>query len=378
LATSKITLEETRLLLQVETDGIGLGMSHLELAGLAKRYGSATAVNDVSLSVDKGLLVCLLGPSGCGKTTTLRLIAGFVKPSSGEIRVGGKVISAAGWAEPPERRNMSMIFQSYALWPHMTIAENVAYGLTLRKLAARDIADKVQTVLSMTQLVPLADRYPGELSGGQQQRVSLARALVVEPDILLLDEPLSNLDANLREDMRFEIRRLHDRYRYTTVYVTHDQTEAMTTADLIVVMNGGRIEQAGSPLEIYKEPRSQFVAHFIGGTNILKGRLAGDAADCGDGLVLRCANGRDLQPGDMFVSVRHHDIELQTTMPDGADNIVQGVVTRHVYLGQHRDYVVTLASGTTIRVLAPESVEIATGETVWLRFPPDRCRALPH
>ncbi|RFB79785.1 ABC transporter ATP-binding protein [Methylovirgula sp. 4M-Z18] len=353
-------------------------MSHLELAGLAKRYGDFAAVDDVSLSVEKGLLVCLLGPSGCGKTTTLRLIAGFIKPTAGEIRVEGKVISATGWAEPPERRSMSMIFQSYALWPHMTISENVAYGLTLRKLPARDIAAKVQEVLSITQLVTLADRYPGELSGGQQQRVSLARALVVEPDILLLDEPLSNLDANLREDMRFEIRRLHDRYRYTTVYVTHDQTEAMTTADVIVVMNGGRIEQAGTPLQIYKEPKSQFVARFIGGTNILKARLAGDVADCGDGLVLRCENGADLPAGGIFVAIRHHDVEMRATMPDDSYNVAEGMVTRHVYLGPYRDYVVTLASGVAIRVLAPASIEVAVGRTVWLHFPPDHCRALPH
>src|SRR5690349_10941290 len=182
-----------------------------------------------------------------------------MEPTAGEIVVGGKTLSSTQRTMPPEARNMSMIFQSYALWPHMTVAENVAYGLRIRKLDKATIESKLKAILSTTRLEPLAERYPGELSGGQQQRVSLARALVVEPETLLLDEPLSNLDANLREEMRFEIRRLHDRYRYTTVYVTHDQAEAMTTADLIVVMNQGVIEQAGSPEAICARPRAVFV-----------------------------------------------------------------------------------------------------------------------
>ena len=180
-----------------------------------------------------------------------------------------------GTALPPEKRDMSMIFQSYALWPHMTVAENVAYGLTLRRLPRAEVARKVDVMLGVAQLQALAGRYPGELSGGQQQRVALARALAVEPQTLLLDEPLSNLDTNLREEMRFEIRRLHDAFRYTTVYVTHDQLEAMTTADRIVVMNAGRIEQIGTPEDIYQRPESEFVARFIGGTNILRGRRDG-------------------------------------------------------------------------------------------------------
>src|SRR5262245_45428757 len=240
------------------------------LRGLSKRFGGQTAVADVSLRIEHGQLVCLLGPSGCGKTTTLRLIAGFIEPSAGEIVVGGKVLSSSKRTVPPEGRNMSMIFQSYALWPHMTVAENVAYGLRILKTDKATIDSKLKAILSTTRLEALAERYPGELSGGQQQRVSLARALIVEPETLLLDEPLSNLDANLREEMRFEIRRLHDRYRYTTVYVTHDQSEAMTTADQIAVMNLGQIEQLGTPKEIYDQPRSVFVARFIGGSNILE------------------------------------------------------------------------------------------------------------
>ncbi len=200
-------------------------MASVELKGLGKRYGEAVAVDGVSLHIEHGKLVCLLGPSGCGKTTTLRLVAGFIEPSAGEIVVGGKVLSSPARTVPPESRNMSMIFQSYALWPHMTVAENVAYGLKIRRLDKATIDSRLAGILATARLEALADRYPGELSGGQQQRVSLARALVVEPETLLLDEPLSNLDANLREEMRFEIRRLHDRYRYTTIYVTHDQAE---------------------------------------------------------------------------------------------------------------------------------------------------------
>ena len=246
-------------------------MASVDLRGLTKRFGSLAVVDNVSLRIDHGQLVCLLGPSGCGKTTTLRLIAGFLEPSDGEIHVGDRLVSSKARTLPPEQRNMSMIFQSYALWPHMTVTENIVYGLRLRKMDRDTIAKKLAAILATTKLEALAQRYPGELSGGQQQRVALARALIVEPETLLLDEPLSNLDANLREEMRFEIRRLHDEYRYTTVYVTHDQSEAMTTADLIAVMNGGRIDQLGTPEDIYARPQSEFVARFIGASNVIKG-----------------------------------------------------------------------------------------------------------
>jgi iron(III) transport system ATP-binding protein len=353
-------------------------MSFVQLTGLTKRYGGTAVVKDVSLAIDKGQLVCLLGPSGCGKTTTLRLIAGFAEPDAGEISVGGRRISAPGASEAPERRNMSMIFQSYALWPHMTVFENVAYGLRLRKLAGAEIQRRADTMLAATKLSALAQRYPGELSGGQQQRVSLARALVIEPETLLLDEPLSNLDANLREEMRFEIRRLHDKFRYTTVYVTHDQSEAMTTADLIVVMNQGAIEQAGSPEEIYQRPRTEFVARFIGGTNVFKGRWDGkNTVACANGLVLRCDAGEFAAQGDTSVSVRHHDIQLESAAPDvAATNWIGGTVARQVYLGSHRDYLVALADGETVRTVTPVDVAIAQGQPVWLHFPPAHCRAL--
>jgi iron(III) transport system ATP-binding protein len=351
-------------------------MAFLELARLTKRYGPLTVVDAIDLHVERGSLVCLLGPSGCGKTTTLRLIAGFIEPDGGEIRVGGRMISSTGSSEPPERRKMSMIFQSYALWPHMTVRENVGYGLALRKMPKAEIAQHVDRILSVTRLQALADRYPGELSGGQQQRVSLARALVVEPETLLLDEPLSNLDANLREEMRFEIRRLHDEYRYTTVYVTHDQAEAMTTADLIVVMNQGRIEQAGSPEEVYERPRTEFVARFLGGTNILKGRrLDATTVDCGS-VRLQCGDGEFTSGGDAIVSVRHHSIQLDPRPRDEALNWARGTVLRQVYLGSHRDYLVELPTGDQVRTITRPDLAIKRGESVWLHFPREHCRAL--
>ena len=354
-------------------------MAVVELEHLVKRFGAHTAVDDVSLTVEHGLLVCLLGPSGCGKTTALRLVAGFLSPDSGTIRVGDRALSSAGKVLPPEQRNMSMIFQSYALWPHMTIAENVAYGLRLRRLPRPEIERRMASILAVTQLSALAERYPGDISGGQQQRVALARALVVEPEILLLDEPLSNLDANLREEMRFEIRRLHDAYRYTTLYVTHDQSEAMTTADLIVVMNQGRIEQVGSPEDVYRRPRSEFVARFLGGTNILKGRKIGDRlVDCG-GVVLRCGEGDEGRTEEAIVSIRLHNIEIAADAPsDMQPNEASGTVARRIYLGAQRDYLVSLKDGQQLRVLTPLAVDVPVGGAVRLRLPPEHCRALPR
>jgi iron(III) transport system ATP-binding protein len=351
-------------------------VASVELKGLCKRYGQAVAVEDVSLRIEHGQLVCLLGPSGCGKTTTLRLLAGFIEPSAGEIVVGGKVLSSTARTVPPEGRNMSMIFQSYALWPHMTVAENVAYGLKIRKLDRATIVSKLAAILSTARLEALADRYPGELSGGQQQRVSLARALVVEPETLLLDEPLSNLDANLREEMRFEIRRLHDQYRYTTVYVTHDQSEAMTTADLIAVMNHGKVEQLGPPEEIYARPRSEFVARFIGGSNILRGPAL-DASRVSVAGVPLGTTGRTLQAGRaVALSVRQHEITIAPEKPQSADNHLHAVVARQVFLGSVRDYTMALDDGTELRVTAPPDRDIAPGQSVWLHLPAERCRAL--
>jgi iron(III) transport system ATP-binding protein len=351
-------------------------LASVDLRGLTKRFGTLAVVDNVSLKIDHGQLVCLLGPSGCGKTTTLRLIAGFLEPSDGEIHVGERLVSSKARTLPPEQRNMSMIFQSYALWPHMTVTENIVYGLRLRKMDRDSIAKKLAAILATTKLEALAQRYPGELSGGQQQRVALARALIVEPETLLLDEPLSNLDANLREEMRFEIRRLHDEYRYTTVYVTHDQSEAMTTADLIAVMNGGRIDQLGTPEDIYARPESEFVARFIGASNVIKG-TAHDADHVSfAGATLKVV-GAPLAAGEAaVVAIRQHDIGLSTHAPESAENALRAVVTRQVYLGAARDYMVEVADGTSLRVVTPNETNVAKGSEVWLTLPPERCRAL--
>ena len=271
-------------------------MAAVELRGLTKRYGRLAVVDRVDLAVEHGSLVCLLGPSGCGKTTTLRLIAGFLEPDEGDIHVGAGRLSAPGAVVPPERRNMSMIFQSYALWPHMTIAENVGYGLAVRRLGKGEIAKRVSEILAVTQMARYADRYPAELSGGQQQRVALARALVLNPDILLLDEPLSNLDAKIRVQVRAEIRKLQKDLGITTVYVTHDQEEALSLSDRVAVMRDGRVLQVAPPKELYERPAGRFVADFVGTNNFLPGTCRDVAADriCAEtalGLVARRRRG---------------------------------------------------------------------------------------
>jgi iron(III) transport system ATP-binding protein len=285
-------------------------------------------------------------------------------------------VSSKARTLPPEQRQMSMIFQSYALWPHMTVAENIVYGLRLRKIDRDTIARKLKAILETTKLEILAQRYPGELSGGQQQRVALARALIVEPETLLLDEPLSNLDANLREEMRFEIRRLHDEYRYTTVYVTHDQSEAMTTADLIAVMNAGKIDQLGTPEDIYDRPQSEFVARFIGASNVIRGIARDQNHIAFAGATLQVV-GAKLNPGDSAtVAIRQHDIQLSTEVPPGAQNVVKATVTRQVFLGASRDYMVETSDGTTLRIITGTENPVPRGAEVWLYFPPERCRAL--
>jgi len=359
-------------------------MSHLELVNLTKRYGDLVSVDAITLSVDKGEFVCLLGPSGCGKTTTLRMIAGFLEPDAGEIRVGAKVVSAPGAVIPPERRNMGMIFQSYAVWPHMTVHQNVAYGLKMKKVSPAERNARTDALLKATRLAELAGRYPSELSGGQQQRVALARALAPSPDILLLDEPLSNLDANLRGDMRFEIRRLHDEFRTTSIYVTHDQVEAMTMADRIVVMNAGRIEQIGTPEEVYDRPRSRFVARFIGASNVIDAKHVGDNRVEVAGRTLDIGQGEFAGPGrEMSFCVKTHDMELIPGDVPGAGNALPGVVRGQAYLGSHRDYIVGISDsaaggtpGQDLLVAAPASMNMPAGSKVMVKFRPERCRAL--
>jgi iron(III) transport system ATP-binding protein len=352
-------------------------MARIELRNVQKRWAGATAVERIDLAIDDGAFVAVLGPSGCGKTTTLRMIAGLVTPDEGEIRVDGKVISSTRAVVPPERRGMSMIFQSYAVWPHMTVRENVGYGLKAKALPAEEKRKRTDALLAATKLDGLAERYPAEISGGQQQRVALARALAPKPDILLLDEPLSNLDANLRGEMRFEIRRLHQEFRYTSVYVTHDQVEAMTMADRIVVMNAGRIEQVGTPKEVYDAPNSAFVARFIGGSNVLKARHLGARAVELAGHPLEIGSGDFTGEGnDMAICVKTHDLELLPSMPtsDSANNVLPGVVRSQAYLGSHRDYIVDV--GQDVQIGAPADFDLTPGSQVGVRFPSARCRGL--
>ena len=350
-------------------------INYLELVNLTKRYGDVVSVDAIDLAVEKSEFLCLLGPSGCGKTTTLRMIAGFLEPDGGEIRVGGKVVSSGSSVVPPERRNMGMIFQSYAVWPHMTVRDNVGYGLKMKKVEAAKARDQVDAMLKATKLFELGARYPSELSGGQQQRVALARALAPSPDILLLDEPLSNLDANLRGEMRFEIRRLHDQFRNTSIYVTHDQVEAMTMADRIVVMNAGRIEQIGTPTQVYERPMSKFVARFIGAGNVVDAKhVEGNRVEVG-GKSIEVGQGDFAGPGrDMSFCVKTHDIELLPQGQATGANVLTGVVRSQAYLGSTRDYIVDI--GQEVLVAAPPGFDVPPGSTVGLRMRADRLRGL--
>ncbi len=345
----------------------------MAISGVGRDFGAFTAVSDFTLDIAAGEFISLLGPSGCGKTTMLRMIAGFMVPSRGTIVLGGEVVSSPAGAVPPERRRMSMIFQSYAIWPNMTVAENVAFGLKLRRLGRDEIQRQVAEILGVVRLGELADRYPAELSGGQQQRVALARAIVIQPEVLLLDEPLSNLDANLRDEMRMEIRRLHDRYRITTIYVTHDQAEAMVTSDRIVVMNRGRIEQVDTPFRLYNAPRTRFVASFIGRTNFIRGRVQSRTADFG-GFVLPLAQALPADPGGAkrLFSVRPQGIAMLRQAPpqgEGGRHWVAATVVERAYFGEHWDYTVD-AGGVTLTVSREPQDQYQPGERAWIGIDP--------
>ena len=349
-------------------------MSKLTLRGVTRRFGAFTAVDAFTLDLAEGEFVSLLGPSGCGKTTTLRMIAGFLSPSEGTIEMDGRVISSPASSLPPERRGMSMIFQSYAIWPNMTVGENVAFGLTVRKRPRTEIRERVDRILDVVRMKHLAGRYPQELSGGQQQRVALARAIVVQPAVLLLDEPLSNLDANLREEMRYEIRRLHDEFHITTVYVTHDQAEAMVTSDRIAVMNQGRVEQVDAPRALYASPRTRFVAGFIGRTNFLEGEARG-ADVCFDGFAIPAARFRQLPParGVVSFSLRPQSIQLHGRVPAQSDGaaVIAGRVIQRAYLGEHWDYAVRPeGSALVLRVSARPHEVFEADARVWLELDP--------
>ncbi|MGX1741189.1 ABC transporter ATP-binding protein [Bosea sp. NPDC055353] len=299
-------------------------------------------MSNLSFSLGQGELLGLLGPSGCGKTTTLRMISGLVQASAGKIKVGGQDVTRL----PTYRRNMGVMFQSYALFPHMTIAENIAFGLKMRKVPKEDLARRVDTALAMVRLDGVAGRKPRELSGGQQQRVALARALVVEPDILLLDEPLSNLDAKLRDNMRNEIREIQQRLRMTTVFVTHDQTEAMAICDRIIVMNRGKLEQIGTPHEIYEAPATPMVADFVGRINRLDGQWRSDGAIAIGSSVIRAPSHG---AGRVLVMMRPHRIGLAAASAARAqkadDNVVSGTIRQVTYIGDMLQYAAETTGG---------------------------------
>ena len=331
-------------------------MSKLVLRNVSRSFGDFTAVENFNLALEEGELVSLLGPSGCGKTTTLRMIAGFMTPTAGTIELDGQVISSFSSSLPPEKRQMSMIFQSYAIWPNMTVAENVSFGLKVRKVRADEIRRRVDQILEVVQLGALRDRYPAELSGGQQQRVALARSIVVKPAVLLLDEPLSNLDANLRLVMREEIRKLQERLRITTVFVTHDQFEAMAISDRLVVMKDGRIEQVGSPIEIYEKPANEFIAGFVGYVNFMDGRIASIdektreaviATEYGD--IAIALEQDDVKAGDdVLMVIRPESVNISLDCGGSRRNVLCGNLKTYMYAGSIAKCTVTIGNRTMI------------------------------
>jgi iron(III) transport system ATP-binding protein len=362
------------------------GRAHIEVEDLEVAYAGVTAVDRVSFEVRPGEQLTLLGPSGCGKTTTLRAIAGLERPTAGIIRIGGSSVysSAARINVPAERRGLSMVFQSYAIWPHMTVFDNVAYGLRVRRQNAQEITDKVRKALDLVQMGAYGERQASQLSGGQQQRVALARACVFSPSVLLFDEPLSNLDAKLRADMRIELRELQHRLGITSVYVTHDLEEALAMSDRIVVMRAGRIEQTGSPFDIYNLPRNAFVADFVGSSNLIAGRLRPDLA--GDGLIALetpsghvvhgMAHGRAVGTDAVF-SVRRVHLRLSfappvETAPAGGRNVWPVRIRRCVFEGDFTQVHVTWGDRELVlRCVAEEP--IAEGREAFLSAEPARC-----
>ena len=319
-------------------------MSAVTIKNVSKSFGDNTVLHDFSQVFADGEFVTLLGPSGCGKTTMLRMIAGFEKPTTGEIYVGETLVSGDKTFLPPEKRNMGMVFQSYAVWPHMNVYDNVAYPLTIKRMNKTDMKKKVEKVLSIVHLGQYAQRYPNQLSGGQQQRVALARALVAEPNLLLLDEPLSNLDAKLRESMRFEIKEIQQSLGIAVVYVTHDQTEAMAMSDRIFLINRGVVQQSGRPDEIYNHPNNQFVADFLGKVEFLKGESK-------DGRIHLLGTDQYLpydgeKRGMVEIAIRPENI----TMSAPGDAGLKGRVDKRYYLGDAADWRIALGK-TNLRVI---------------------------
>ncbi len=356
-------------------------MIELHLKNVSKFFGETKAVNGVTLDVKEGELFFLLGPSGCGKSTFLRTIAGFYKPDTGELYFDDRLMNDV----PPYKRNIGMVFQNYALWPHMSVYENVEYGLNVRKLPAEVKEEKVKRVLEIVRMAEYADRNPNQLSGGQQQRIALARALVIEPDVLLLDEPLSNLDAKLRLEMRQEIKRIHSEAGITAVYVTHDQKEALSLADRAAVMRDGKIVQIGTPREIYNSPVNAFVADFIGETNFLQGKLKSQVGqeiviDTSIGEVRSTLTNHRFSTGDIvFCSVRPESIGISDDPPQNASNQFEAVISSVTYLGDVEEYWLNLGDTLEIKVVLynPGQYERRAGDKVYVFFQSQDAISLP-
>lgn len=339
-------------------------MAQVRIEHIFKRFGGVTAVNDFDLVVEDGEFVSILGPSGCGKTTTLRMVAGFERATEGEIYIGDECVSSSlkNKFVPPEKRDIGMVFQSYAVWPHMTVLDNVGYPLKIQKVAKEDRIKRVKEMLALVHLEEYAERYPHQLSGGQQQRVALARALVARPGLLLLDEPLSNLDAKLRESMRFEILALQKELGITVVYVTHDQGEAMAMSDRIVVMSKGFVQQIGAPHEIYANPANKMVADFIGLVNFLPGEITDGRVHIA-GMATSLPNPSTLT-GSVTIAVRPENITLSSE-----NGTMKGILTHRFYLGDAVDYRVQVGD-EMVRVIVKgaDLQQFKDGETVHLDF----------
>jgi ABC-type Fe3+/spermidine/putrescine transport system ATPase subunit len=332
-------------------------MSHILLDRIEKSFGATRVLDGCTVAVDKGTVMTLLGPSGCGKTTLLRTLAGFVEPDAGRVLLGGQDITEL----PPNRRQVGYVFQSYALFPHLTVAGNVAYGLKVRRLGRSEIDERVRQALELVALGPFADRYPAQLSGGQQQRVAIARVLVLRPEVLLLDEPFNALDAKLRGAMQVEVRKLIERLGITSIFVTHDQQEAMTLSDRVAVMNAGRIEQVGTPLEIYDRPRTAYVAAFIGRANIVPVDLRGGRVAADPGIAAARPDG----PAALVVRPENLDLEVDGEGPGWRGRVV--FATPH---GATVEYEVDVGEGEPLRVVAARRVgepPVAIGAAVRLR-----------
>lgn len=362
-------------------------MSTVHLSEITKRFGRVTAVRNLDLTIQEGEFFTLLGPSGCGKTTTLRMIAGFYYPTTGNVKFNDRDMTKVA----PEKRNTGMVFQNYALFPHMTVFENVAFGLKVRKLKKSDVKKKVTDVLEKVRLHQFADRQVSQLSGGQQQRVALARALVIEPDILLLDEPLSNLDARLRDEMRTELLRLQREYGITTIYVTHDQVEALSMSDRIAVFNAGECQQVGTPTEIYNEPVNDFVAEFIGETNLMPvvhdKEVENTVVFYSEKLdVLLYVEQTDLnvapyqETDQLSISIRPEAIYLSEEAANG-ENVVKGIVTLVQFTGEMVHTFVKINDEVTIKATdlnRGPTTYFKEGTEVTVHVPQDQVRVVPQ